>query len=290
MAFTFLAALGHAVGRSTGRIPIGSGWRAQCWSEPEAGSSVATTGGRRRATAVDNPMGLRTYPSARFHRLAGLDIGPATVTQFGAALSNAKTVVWNGPMGVFEKEAFRVGNPRRRKGGQRMSALLGRRRRRHHCGDPAGRSGLPHRIRLDGRWPFLEFLEAASFPASPRWTTFSVRYRLMRVPLVIGNWKMHGGLVRRVSWPSRCGTGFKRPRGVEVVVCPPFTALSVVAEALQARPSGWARRTATGRTAGRSPGRSSPPMLAELGCRLVLLGHSERRHVFTRRTTRSTAR
>lgn len=36
----------------------------------------------------------------------GLDIGPATITLFAEALNNAKTIVWNGPMGVFEIDAF----------------------------------------------------------------------------------------------------------------------------------------------------------------------------------------
>ena len=39
----------------------------------------------------------------------GLDIGEGTVTQFAAALKNAGTIVWNGPMGVFEKPAFAAG-------------------------------------------------------------------------------------------------------------------------------------------------------------------------------------
>ena len=39
----------------------------------------------------------------------GLDIGPATTKLFSAALEDAKTIVWNGPMGVFEMEAFSRG-------------------------------------------------------------------------------------------------------------------------------------------------------------------------------------
>jgi phosphoglycerate kinase len=39
----------------------------------------------------------------------GLDIGPATLEQFTAALRGARTIVWNGPMGVFELEPFARG-------------------------------------------------------------------------------------------------------------------------------------------------------------------------------------
>jgi phosphoglycerate kinase len=39
----------------------------------------------------------------------GVDIGPATITAYAAAIAGAKTVVWNGPMGVFEIEAFAAG-------------------------------------------------------------------------------------------------------------------------------------------------------------------------------------
>jgi phosphoglycerate kinase len=38
-----------------------------------------------------------------------LDIGPASVKLFSEALSNAKTIIWNGPMGVFELDAFSRG-------------------------------------------------------------------------------------------------------------------------------------------------------------------------------------
>jgi len=39
----------------------------------------------------------------------GLDIGPATVAAFGAAVRASRTVVWNGPMGVFERTPFATG-------------------------------------------------------------------------------------------------------------------------------------------------------------------------------------
>jgi phosphoglycerate kinase len=61
------------------------------------------------AGSLDSPSGravaIRDIPAAQM----GLDIGPLTVERFAAVLRTAKTIVWNGPMGVFEKPAFATG-------------------------------------------------------------------------------------------------------------------------------------------------------------------------------------
>jgi phosphoglycerate kinase len=110
MAFTFLAALGHNVGRSL--------------VEPDRLESARAVLERARsvsvplrlpvdvvvAAGIDDTLGPRTVGIREIPAdQMGLDIGPATVAQFGAALKGAGTVVWNGPMGVFEKEAFAAG-------------------------------------------------------------------------------------------------------------------------------------------------------------------------------------
>src|SRR5262249_59737040 len=41
--------------------------------------------------------------------LMGLDVGPRTIERFAGILTDAKTILWNGPMGVFEKEPFAAG-------------------------------------------------------------------------------------------------------------------------------------------------------------------------------------
>ncbi|HXJ82056.1 MAG TPA: phosphoglycerate kinase [Candidatus Methylomirabilis sp.] len=110
MAFTFLASLGHGIGRSlveTDRIDMA---RAVLDRARSRGIPARLPVDVVVATSVDDQSGLRTVavreiPADRM----GLDIGPATVAQFRAALSGAKTVVWNGPMGVFEKEPFAAG-------------------------------------------------------------------------------------------------------------------------------------------------------------------------------------
>jgi triosephosphate isomerase (TIM) len=99
----------------------------------------------------------------------------------------------------------------------------------------------------------------------------------MRTPLVIGNWKMHGTLVEGRALITAIRDGLKRPRGVQVVVCPPFTALAAVGEVLSGGPIQLGAQTCHHEPSGAHTGEISVPMLAELGCRWTLLGHSERR-------------
>jgi phosphoglycerate kinase len=62
------------------------------------------------AAAVDTEAPRWVVPAAEIpDDLMGLDIGPATIERFAAALAPASTVLWNGPMGVFEIDAFAEG-------------------------------------------------------------------------------------------------------------------------------------------------------------------------------------
>jgi triosephosphate isomerase len=99
----------------------------------------------------------------------------------------------------------------------------------------------------------------------------------MRTPLVIGNWKMHGTVAEARVLSAAIRDGLKRPRGVQVVVCPPFTALAAVSEILGGSPIQLGAQACHHEPAGAHTGEISVPMLAELVCRWVLVGHSERR-------------
>jgi phosphoglycerate kinase len=110
MAFTFLAALGHGVGRSlleadridTARVVLQRG--------RSAGVPVRVPVDVVVAAGVSEPAGARAVSVREIPpELMGLDIGPLTVSQFTASLKGARTVVWNGPMGVFEREPFAAG-------------------------------------------------------------------------------------------------------------------------------------------------------------------------------------
>lgn len=99
----------------------------------------------------------------------------------------------------------------------------------------------------------------------------------MRNPLVMGNWKMHGTLAEARALATAVRDGLKRPRGVEVVLCPPFTALAAVADVLGSGPIRLGAQSCHWEASGAYTGEISPVMLVDAGCRYVLIGHSERR-------------
>src|SRR2546427_131213 len=110
MAYTFLKARGIAVGKSiveTDKIELAS-------------RVLSDTRGRnfRLLLPVDHVVGAEfradtqkcTVPVGEMPEgWMGLDIGPQTVQRFSAEIAGAKTIVWNGPMGVFEMPAFAHG-------------------------------------------------------------------------------------------------------------------------------------------------------------------------------------
>jgi phosphoglycerate kinase len=111
MAYTFLAAAGHHVGDSL----VDEDRIADCAAllrsgkpillptdivalEPGATFGCDCSGGEVRIVGVDIPSGWQ-----------GLDMGPATVESFAREIGTAATVLWNGPMGVFEDGRFNAG-------------------------------------------------------------------------------------------------------------------------------------------------------------------------------------
>ncbi|MGH7325819.1 MAG: phosphoglycerate kinase [Candidatus Rokuibacteriota bacterium] len=109
MAFTFLAALGHEVGRSLmEREQIGTAGRVLDAAR-RRGVPLVLPVDVVVADGVESSSGravsIREIPAS----LMGLDIGPRTVERFADTLRSARTIVWNGPMGVFEKEPFAAG-------------------------------------------------------------------------------------------------------------------------------------------------------------------------------------
>lgn len=101
----------------------------------------------------------------------------------------------------------------------------------------------------------------------------------MRRPLVAGNWKMHGSRAdnsRLVDELLRSDDG----GGAEVVVCPPFVYLWEVARQLKDSSLVLGAQNVCAEAQGAYTGEVSASMLKDVGCRYVIVGHSERRHLY----------
>jgi len=103
---------------------------------------------------------------------------------------------------------------------------------------------------------------------------------MARTPLIAGNWKMHKTVREAAAAAAAVKALAAAVQGVDIVICPPFTALADVGRALAgsnvelgAQDMHWAPE-------GAYTGEVSGPMLWDLGCTYVILGHSERRQHF----------
>lgn len=97
----------------------------------------------------------------------------------------------------------------------------------------------------------------------------------MRRKLVVGNWKMHGS--HKTNAELLAGIVGARPFGCDVAVCVPFPYLSETAVTLANTDLCWGAQDCSVHEQGAYTGEVSVGMLAEFGCRYVIVGHSERR-------------
>ncbi|MCK5437975.1 MAG: triosephosphate isomerase, partial [Desulfobulbaceae bacterium] len=102
-----------------------------------------------------------------------------------------------------------------------------------------------------------------------------------RRPLVAGNWKMHTTIQEARKLAEAVVKAGADVIDRDIMIAPPFTALSAVFEIVRGSPSVrlaaqnicWAEK-------GAFTGEISPVMLKDAGCSMAIIGHSERRHVF----------
>jgi triosephosphate isomerase len=102
----------------------------------------------------------------------------------------------------------------------------------------------------------------------------------MRKPIIAGNWKMHKTVGEAIDFVTRLQHEIGRVQGVEVVVAPSFVALAPVAERLKGGKIALAAQDVFWEDKGAYTGEVSPLMLKDVGCRYVIIGHSERRAYF----------
>jgi phosphoglycerate kinase len=110
MAFTFLKALGHEIGKSIFEEELMPKAHEIMETAKKLGVKFYLPVDCVIAEGMSADAETKIVPVQEINaKWMGLDIGPATITLFTEVLSNAKTVIWNGPMGVFEIDAFSRG-------------------------------------------------------------------------------------------------------------------------------------------------------------------------------------
>ncbi len=102
----------------------------------------------------------------------------------------------------------------------------------------------------------------------------------MRGKLVVGNWKMNGGLSANAALLAEIAAGWKPSPGRDLAVCVPYPYLPQAQGALAGTPIAWGAQDVSEHDAGAYTGEVSARMLVDFRCRYAIVGHSERRQHF----------
>jgi len=103
----------------------------------------------------------------------------------------------------------------------------------------------------------------------------------MRKPFIAGNWKMHKTIAEAVDFSRElCRQAQQLTESRDILIAPPFTALSQVAKVLEGTGIHLCAQNINESRQGAFTGEVSGGMVAEAGCDYVLIGHSERRHIY----------
>lgn len=102
----------------------------------------------------------------------------------------------------------------------------------------------------------------------------------MRKPMIAGNWKLHKNLAESSTLVAELIPAVADNQSVDIVVAPVYTALGKVAETISGSNIKLAAQNCYPEPQGAYTGEVSPPLLKDVGCQYVIIGHSERRQLF----------
>jgi triosephosphate isomerase len=275
MAYTFLKAKGYKIGKSIcedDKIDLAKGLLEKAEAK---GVQLMLPIGSIVGKEFKNDTDHKYVPSDDMpDDWMGMDIGSLTIEKFSKEIKKAKTVVWNGPMGVFEFPNFATGTREVAKAVAESGAIsiVG-------GGDSAAaveQLGYADKIThiSTGGGASLEFLEGKVLPGIA-----CLLDKNPRKKIAAGNWKMNKTAAEAVEFVTAL-----IPRVVaaeaEVVVGVPFICLPDVIKAVAGSNIKVAAQNMHWEEKGAFTGEVSGPMLKALGVDYVIIGHSERRQYF----------
>lgn len=273
MANTFLAAQGHKMGKSLveeDKLELARALLKKA-AENNVKMLLPVDLVMASAFAADADTKVERVENLSQDYMA-LDIGPESRLQYEAALQGAKMIVWNGPMGVFEMDAFAHGTEAVAEAVAKSKAvsIVG-------GGDSVAaieKTGLASKIShiSTGGGASLEYLEGKVLPGIAALDD-------LRRKMVAGNWKMHKTVGEAVELAESI---VEETNGTlnEVVIFPPFTALETVADAIDGKHVGYGAQDIFWEDEGAYTGAVSGKMIADICAEYVIIGHSERRTLF----------
>ena len=275
MAYTFLKAKGYHIGNSIcedDKIELAK----TLMDKAEAkGVKLMLPIGSMVAQEFKNDTEIKYVPSDDMpDGWMGMDIGSLTIEKFSKEIRKAKTVIWNGPMGVFEFPNFATGTKEIARAVAESGALsiVG-------GGDSAAaveQLGYADKIThiSTGGGASLEYLEGKVLPGIA-----CLMDKNPRKTIAAGNWKMNKTATEAVAFINELKPKVADAEN-EVVVGVPFICLPAVVEACKGSNIKVAAQNMHWEEKGAYTGEVSGPMLADLGVDYVIIGHSERREYF----------
>ena len=279
MAYTFLKAKGYQIGESICEDDKLDLAKSLMEKADDKGVELLLPVGSIVAKEFKPDAESKYVPSdAMPDDWMGVDIGNITVERFSKVIGKAKTIIWNGPMGVFEFPRFAEGTKAIAQevakagiqnsaitiigGGDSVAAVkqLGYGDQMTHISTGGGAS--------------LEFLEGKVLPGID-----VLEKKNPRKKIIAGNWKMN-------KTPSEAAVLIEELKPLvadadaDVVVCPPFVSIPAVKAAIEGSNIEIGAQNMYFEESGAYTGEVAPSMLVDLGVKYVVLGHSERRQYF----------
>jgi len=275
MAYTFLKAKGYKIGNSI------------CENDKLDLARSIMEKAERKGVDIHLPIGSivsKEFKNDTEHKYVpsddlpdgwmGMDIGSLTIEKFAKVIKKAKTIVWNGPMGVFEFPNFATGTREIARAIAESGAIsiVG-------GGDSAAaveQLGFAERIThiSTGGGASLEFLEGKTLPGIAALLDKNPRRKI-----IAGNWKMNNTPKEAVSFVN-CLKGKVSMVNDEVVVCVPFVCIPAVKRATEGSEIKVGAQNMHWEEKGAYTGEVSGAMLSDLDVDYVIIGHSERRQYF----------